>query len=74
MSGLNVNIEKTVAMCIGTLRSLTFRRTLGIKWTDGPVKGLGINFKRDGYTNNEEEFYPGLKAMGNILKAMGNIR
>ena len=55
ISGLNINIEKTSCMPIGTLRKDELRLDVGVKFVD-EVKILGICFNRD-VSNIAEKTY-----------------
>ena len=54
-AGLSLNVKKTKAIWLGRWAS-NKNRPLGIKWSHGPVKILGIHFSYDDKGNNELTF------------------
>ena len=71
-SGLKLNLEKTIAKCIGSLEGKKYE-TLGLKWIDGPISTLGITISNNAQFILDNVFYHKLKTFGNILN-MWNCR
>ena len=71
-SGLKLNVEKTVAKCIGSLEHRVCTETFGLKWTDGPLTTLGITISNDAQFILENVFQPKLKAFDNVLNMWNN--
>ncbi len=69
ISGLKLNIDKTIAKAIGSLEHCNFSHDcpFKLKWTDKPIRTLGITISNDPDVIMEENFMPRLKAFDNIL-------
>ena len=67
VSGLKLNVDKTVAKLIGSLEHCTHDSPFNLKWTDKPVCTLGITVSNDPDVIMKENFMPRLKAFDNIL-------
>ena len=67
VSGLRVNISKTVGMGIGTLTDVLPDDKYGIEWTKGPITTLGITITNDPKLNVNFNFEPRLKTMTSTL-------
>ena len=67
ISGLKLNIEKTLAKCIGSLKPNECQISYNLKWTTGPIKTLGVVITNDPKIILNEVFMPRLKIFGNIL-------
>ena len=67
ISGLKLNVNKTVAKCIGSLEQDECGDLYNLKWTKGPVQTLGIIVSNDPQVIVNEVFMPRLKVFSNIL-------
>ncbi len=67
ISGLKLNIDKTVAKCIGSLEHCNHKCPFNLKWTNGPIHTLGLTISNDPDIIMEEDFMPRLKAFDNVL-------
>ena len=67
ISGLKLNIDKTIAKCIGSLKGCVGHNNYNLKWTDGPIQTLGIIVTNDMQVILNEVFMPRLQVFGNIL-------
>ena len=67
VSGLKLNIEKTVAKCIGSLHKYNCNNMFNLNWSDGPVHTLGVTISKDAREILETNFDARLKMFGNIL-------
>ncbi len=67
LSGLKLNIEKTVAMGIGSLQGLRPEDTLGLSWTDGPITTLGVTISSDPDIVHDLCFTPCIRNAVNVL-------
>ena len=73
ISGLKLNLEKTVAKCIGSFKHHRYKDKFNLKWSDSPITTLGITISNDPNFIMENVFEPKLKTFGNILN-MWNSR
>ena len=67
ISGLKLNIEKTLAKCIGSLGQNECQNLYNLTWTKGPLQTLGILITNDSKLILNDVFLPRLKVFGNIL-------
>ena len=67
LSGLKLNLDKTVAKGIGSLQHYECHDKYSISWTDGPLCTLGITISNDPEVILNENFLPRLKVFDNIL-------
>ena len=67
ISGLKVNIEKTIGMGIGSLNNFEPYENCGIKWTSGPITTLGVTISNEPDKNEKCNFKPRLKIMSDTL-------
>lgn len=67
LSGLKMNIDKTVAKCIGSLEGCKIIKTYGLSWTISPIRTLGITVTNDVDELIKENFIPKLKSFETIL-------
>ena len=69
VSGLKMNVEKTIAKPIGSLINTDISKLedIGITWTKGPITTLGITITNNLYDNIERNFKTRLKAMRDLL-------
>jgi hypothetical protein len=65
-SGLKINKEKSEAMWLGSLRD-SIKKPLGIKWTNEPMKILGIYVSYDCSANYEKNTKDRLKDMKTLI-------
>lgn len=66
ISGLEININKTEAMWIGSSKDNT-SHPLGLNWTSEPILALGIYFTYNTELSNQLNFYEKLKILENCL-------
>ena len=67
VSGLKLNLDKTVAKCIGSLKHDKYEQTFGLHWTDSPLTTLGITISNDPQFILQNVFEPKLKTFDNVL-------
>ena len=67
ISGLKVNIDKTIGMGIGSLNNFKPSENCGIKWTSGPITTLGVTISNEPDKNEKCNFKPRLKTMLDTL-------
>ena len=67
ISGLKINLEKTLAMCVGSLSNTDPPETFNIKWTKGPIHTLGVTISSDPETIDELNFMPRLTSILQVL-------
>ena len=69
ISGLKMNVDKTIAKPIGSLIDIDIETLddIGIVWTKGPLFTLGITISNDPSVNIEKNFRPKLKVMKDLL-------
>jgi hypothetical protein len=67
VSGLRINIDKTEAMCIGSLKTDKTISLFNIKWTNGPIKTLGITISNDLTEMLQNNFEPRILDVQNVL-------
>ena len=67
ISGLKLNVDKSIAKCIGSLKHKECHNRYELKWTKGPIKTLGITITNDAQLILDEVFLPRLKVFDNIL-------
>ncbi len=67
ISGLKLNVNKSIAKCIGSLAQNECNNMYDLVWTDGPIRTLGITISNDPQVLMNENFMPRLKIMNNIL-------
>ena len=67
ISGLRLNVDKTVAKCIGSLENHRCIEKFDLIWTDDPVHTLGITVSNDPKIILNTNFLPRLKVFGNTL-------
>ena len=67
ISGLRLNVDKTVAKCIGSLHNSKCNGKFNLIWTHDPVHTLGITISNDTRTIMNTNFLPRLKVFGNTL-------
>ena len=67
VSGLRLNMNKTVGKCIGSLSDCKCTSEFGIQWTEGPLQTLGITISNDIDIILKDNFLPRLKTFDNVL-------
>ena len=67
VSGLRLNVNKTIGKCIGSLTDCEPPTQHGIQWTKGPLHTLGITISNDINVILKENFMPRLKVFDNTL-------
>ena len=67
VSGLRLNVDKTIAKCIGTLENYRCKDKFNLIWTDDPLHTLGITISNDAKVILNTNFLPRLKVFGNTL-------
>lgn len=67
VSGLSLNVNKTIAKCIGSLDDNIPDSLYGLEWTNGPIRTLGLTLSNDPDTLYKENFLPRLKQFDNVL-------
>ena len=70
ISGLKLNIEKTIAKCVGSLKGYhghVSQNTHNLNWIEGPLQTLGITITNNPQIILKEVFMPRLKVFDNIL-------
>ncbi len=67
ISGLKVNLDKTLAKGIGTLINSIPDDKCGIKWTTGPLTTLGVTISNNNVTIKKYNFDPRLQIMTDTL-------
>jgi hypothetical protein len=67
ISGLKVNMEKTIGKSIGTFIDFTPDDTCGIRWTTGALNTLGFIISDDPDILQEQNFQENLQNMMDIL-------
>jgi exonuclease III len=67
VSGLKLNIDKTEAMCIGSLRNVHVDKLYNLKWTKGPIKTLGITLSNNLEEIMQTNFEPRILDVKNVL-------
>ena len=69
ISGLKMNVDKTVAKPIGSLRNVKLDNleNVGLVWSHEPITTLGITITNDPVVNIEKNFKSRLKVMRDIL-------
>lgn len=67
ISGLKLNIDKTIAKCIGTLKTPDGGNLFGLNWTTGDIHTLGLTISNDPDVIFKENILPRLKILDNVL-------
>ena len=67
ISGLLVNLDKTLAKGIGSLIDFVPDDDCGIRWTTGPLTTLGVMISNDIKVIEKYNFYPRLQTMRDTL-------
>ena len=69
ISGLKLNVDKTIGKPIGSLTGIELDslENIGIIWTNDSITTLGITITNDPVVNMEKNFKPRLKAMRDTL-------
>jgi hypothetical protein len=67
ISGLLVNMDKTLAKGIGSLIDFVPDDDCGIRWTTGPLTTLGVTISNDLKVIEKHNFYPRLQTMRDTL-------
>ena len=66
-SGLKLNLDKTIAKCIGSIKHADCRGKFNLCWNDGPIHTLGITISNDPKVIVEENFTSRLRSIDKIL-------
>ena len=66
ISGLKINYTKTEGMCIGSSKNNN-EKPFGIKWSDEPVKALGVQFTYDQQLLKEKNFIERLDSIKKLI-------
>jgi hypothetical protein len=67
VSGLKLNIDKTIAKCIGSLQHVCTMNMYGLTWSSEYVFTLGLTISNDPKVLIEQNFMPRLRSVDNIL-------
>jgi hypothetical protein len=67
ISGLNLNIDKTIGKCIGSLAGMIPNIDFKIQWTKEPIHTLGVTISDDPNVIHECNFLPKLQKIKTIL-------
>ena len=67
VAGLKLNLDKTIAKCIGSLMHVQCNEMFNLKWTTGPISTLGITISNDPHFIMKNIFEPKLQMFSNIL-------
>ena len=69
-TGLGINYEKTEVMRVGSLNATNARcyTTLPIKWSDGPIKILGVDIYNNPQMTAKKNYEKAMLKAQNIMK------